>query len=200
VAFATAPPGVVRIGQTVLVSGRARHVPRTATAILQVRRGTGWSALAQARVGRSGSFAIRWSIPAGTPLGPVTLRLAVRRRARLLATSLPAQSAVGSAYVPCAAPTPPAMPLPAGDGWIVGGLYEEGGPFPGFDRCSPTPYTITATDSAGTVQATQSVAAGDGYWLDVPAGTYTLTSGPCRGQATVTAGRQTTADTLCAFP
>jgi hypothetical protein len=107
---------------------------------------------------------------------------------------------VGPAFVRCSAPVPPAINIPAGDGWIVGGLYDEGGPFPGIDECSSSGYTITATVADGTVAATQTVAGGHSYTLVVPAGKYTLNARFCRGQATVTAGRQTAANTICAFP
>jgi hypothetical protein len=110
------------------------------------------------------------------------------------------QSAIGPAPVLCAPPTPPAVNIPAGDGWIVGGRYTIGGPFPGIDVCDGDQYTVTATDANGVVQATQTVAGGQSYTLVVPAGQYTLDSDFCRGMATVTAGRQTQADTTCAVP
>jgi hypothetical protein len=41
---------------------------------------------------------------------------------------------------------------------------------------------------------------GDGYALVVPAGTYQLRDGGCTGEATVSVGHRTVADTDCDFP
>jgi hypothetical protein len=117
-----------------------------------------------------------------------------------MAQTKPVQSAIGPAAQSCAQPPPPAVDIPVGDGWIVGGRYIEGGPFPGVYECDSEPYTVTATDANGVVQATQGVAGGASYTLVVPAGTYTLQSDFCRGTATVTAGQQTQADTVCPVP
>ena len=92
------------------------------------------------------------------------------------------------------------MNVPVGDGWITGGLYGEGGPYPGFDECSSEPYTETATDGSGMVVSSQNVAARHSYTLVVPAGSYALKSGGCRGMATVKAGRETKANTYCLYP
>jgi hypothetical protein len=107
---------------------------------------------------------------------------------------------IGPAKVYCKPPVPPAMMIPVGDGWIVGGLYGEGGPAPGIFACSGDPYTVTATNSSGVVAASQHVAALHSYTLVVPAGKYSLAARGCHGQATVKAGRQTTANTYCLFP
>jgi hypothetical protein len=117
-----------------------------------------------------------------------------------LAVTSRSQTFVGSAAVYCKPPVPPAVNIPPSDGWIVGGLYEQGGPFPGILECSGAAYTVTAVNSSGTVRASQSVARRHSYTLVVPAGHYTLTSGGCRGTATVRAGRQTKADTYCDLP
>jgi hypothetical protein len=96
---------------------------------------------------------------------------------------------------------PPAVNIPVGSGWIEGGVILEGGAFPGLDECQPQPYTVTATNSAGVVATTMSVSGGHSYTLaPLAAGTYTLTSGACRGQATVIAGQGTMANTYCLYP
>jgi hypothetical protein len=110
------------------------------------------------------------------------------------------ETAIGPQRVYCAPPVPPATMIPVGDGWIVGGAIGEGGPFPGIYACLGDPYTVTATNSSGRVAATQHVAALHSYTLVVPAGSYTLQAGPCRGTAKVRAGRQTTANSYCYFP
>ncbi len=199
ISFSKPPPGVVRIGQSVVIRGRADDVPMGSTAVLQGKRQRGWARLARHAVGRHGVVTIPWTVVKGTAIGPISLRLAVRQRGRVLATSRPAPSAIGSAYVPCAPPTPPPL-IPHGDGWITGGLYGEGGPFPGMDACVSQRYTIEALDSGGSVEARETVAGGHSYTLVVPSGGYTLKSGGCRGRATVRAGQQTKADTFCLYP
>jgi hypothetical protein len=199
ISFSKPPPGVVRIGQSVLIRGRAHDVPVGATAVLQGKRQSGWARLARHTVGRRGIVTVRWTVAKGTAIGPISLRLAVRRRGRVLAASRPAPSAIGSAYVPCSPPTPPPL-IPHGDGWITGGVYGEGGPFPGIDACVSQRYTIEALDSGGSVAARETVAGGHSYTLVVPSGSYTLKSDGCRGRATVRAGQQTKADTFCLYP
>ncbi|MGI8505879.1 MAG: hypothetical protein ACR2MK_03580 [Solirubrobacteraceae bacterium] len=67
------------------------------------------------------------------------------------------------------------MNIPVGDGWIVGGAYIRGGPYPGLDECESQTYTATATDtSTGATAVTQTVAGGHSYTLVVPAGSYAL--------------------------
>jgi hypothetical protein len=199
IAFSKPPPSVVRIGQSVLIRGRAHDVPVGATAVLQSKGSTGWARLARRAVGRRGAVTVRWTVAKGTAIGPISLRLAVRRRGRVLAASRPAPSAIGSAYVPCSPPTPPPL-IPRGDGWITGGVYGEGGPFPGMDACVSQRYTIEVLDSGGSVAARETVAGGHSYTLVVPSGNYTLKSAGCRGRATVRAGRQTRANTFCLYP
>lgn len=190
-------PSIVRVGDDVSVAG---HVSRRGRVELELARGTEWKVVAGARAGRHRAFALRWSVAAGTAIGPVKLRVALVRHGTVLARTAAVQSAIGPAPVYCNPPTPPSN-VPQGDGWIVGGLYLIGGPFPGIDECSGQSYTVTATDSAsGVVAATQTVSAGDSYTLVVPAGSYKLMSGFCRGTATVTAGKQTQADTNCPVP
>jgi hypothetical protein len=194
-------PSVVRIGDTVTVAGRLAPGRRDRPAIaLQGRRLRSWLTLARTRATRAGRFALRWPVRAGTLTGPFQLRVVALAGGRVLAATRPITVGVGPRFVRCAAPVSPGT-VPAGDGWIVGGLYDEGGPFPGIDRCSSAEYTITATASDGSIAATQTVAGDHSYTLVVPAGTYALSAGNvCRGQATVDAGQQTQADTVCAFP
>ena len=90
--------------------------------------------------------------------------------------------------------------MPSGDGWITGGVYGEGGAFPGMDACLSQRYTIEALDSGGSVAARETVPGGHSYTLVMPSGSYTLMSGGCRGRATVRAGQQTKANTFCLYP
>jgi hypothetical protein len=53
---------------------------------------------------------------------------------------------------------------------------------------------------SGSLVTSQNLAGGEGYALVVPAGTDHLRDGACTGEATVTAGRRTVADTDCDFP
>lgn len=193
-------PHVVRIGDTLTIRGRVQHTPPRPSIALQTTRTQPWVTVARAWPASGGRFVLRWHVGPRTLTGPWLLRVAVLVAGRALTATHSVTVGVGSAFVRCAAPVPPAINIPAGDGWIVGGLYDEGGPFPGIDECSSSGYTITATAADGTVAATQTVAGGHSYTLVVPAGTYTLNAHFCRGQATVTAGRQTAANTICAFP
>ena len=199
IAFSKPPPSMVRIGQSVLIRGRAHDVPAGTTAVLQGKRSTGWARLARHAVGRYGVLTVRWTVAKGMAIGPISLRLAVRRQGRVSVASTPAPSAIGSAYVPCSRPTPPSQ-VPSGDGWITGGVYGEGGAFPGMDACLSQQYTIEALDSGGSVAARETVPGGNSYTLVVPSGSYTLKSAACRGRATVRAGRQSKADTFCLYP
>ena len=193
-------PNLVRIGDRQVVIGRVLGSPRRAQVALESARETRWRVMASTTLRRRGEFSLRWRVGGHTAIGPLKLRLVVTRAGRLLAATSPFQSAVGSAPVYCARPVPPALAIPAGEGWIAGGLYEQGGAYPGFYRCTASSYTVTATSISGAVLARQTVTALHSYTLVVPAGSYTLTSGFCRGSATVTAGRQTTANTYCDFP
>ena len=125
---------------------------------------TGWARLARRAVGRHGVVTVRWTVAKGMAIGPISLRLAVRRRGRVLVASTPAPSAIGSAYVPCSRPSPPSR-VPSGDGWITGGVYGEGGAFPGMDACLSQRYTIEALDSGGSVAARETVSGGHSYTL-----------------------------------
>lgn len=195
-------PGVVRIGDTATIAGRLVPAPPARSAImLQGLRSPPWVTLVRARPTRGGRFVLRWHVRPGTLTGPLQLRVVWRAGGRVVVATHPVTAGVGPRFVRCAAPVPPTVDIPAGDGWIVGGLYDEGGPFPGIDQCSSSAYTIVATASDGIVAATQTVPGAHSYTLVVPAGSYGLSANPgCRGQATVTAGEQTVANTICAFP
>jgi hypothetical protein len=192
-------PSVVRVGSTLTVSGHVRHARAATRAQLWLGRSTTWSPVAATPI-RRGGFTLSWQVPSSQTPGLVSFRLSARSRRGVLARTKPVQSAIGPAPVLCAAPEPPAVNIPVGDGWIVGGRYNVGGPFPGIDVCDGDQYTVTATDPNGIVQATQTVAGGHSYTLVVPAGQYTLNSDFCRGTATVASGQQTQADTICAVP
>jgi hypothetical protein len=193
-------PTLVRIGERLTATGRVRFPPRGARVALQAARTTHWRPVAGTTLRRRGAFTLRWRVRAGTAVGPVKLRVVVTRAGRVLGATASWQAFVGSAAVFCKPPVPPAVDIPVGDGWIVGGVISQGGPFPGIYQCAGSSYTVTAANASGMVVASQTVAALHSYTLVVPAGSYTLTSGQCRGVATVTAGRQTEADTDCDFP
>lgn len=166
IAFSKLPPSVVRIGQSVRIRGRAHDVPVGTTAVLQGKRSTGgWARLVRGAVGRYGLVTVRWTVAKGMAIGPISLRLAVRRRGRVLVASTPASSVIGSAFVPCSPPTPPSR-VPSGDGWITGGVYGEGGAFPGVDACLSQRYTIEALGSGGSVAARETVSRGHSALTD----------------------------------
>lgn len=212
VTLATPPPSLVRVKQVVIVSGHARHTPRGTTAALefigaQGQKPTRWTIVAKAPVRPGGAFTLSWHVkqPTGIPL--VDLRVAAVHGGRTVAASRRVQSAIGPAFVPCKPPTAPAVNVPTGDGWITGGLYIQGGPFPGVDECEGSAYTITATNAqTGAVAATQTVPGGGSYTLVVPAGSYTLSASAntgCPGNSqpvSVTADTQVTTDTYCDVP
>ena len=194
-------PAVVRVGQQVTIAGRVLHHPRAAQVALEGQRfSQSWVELANATEAH-GRFAIHWTVPKSEAIGPLSLRVVALRRGHIVAATATHQSGVGPAPVYCAPPVPPAVDIPVGDGWIVGGLYLEGGPYPGIMQCESQPYTIYAERSDGTVVASQSVAGGHSYTLVVPAGSYKLRSNGCGfGSATVTAAHETQADTVCPVP
>ena len=192
-------PAVIRVNQLVRVAGRVRGAPPDAMVWIWLKRNAGWRPEAGVSLGITGAFNLRWRVM-GQAYVEATWRLAVVKRGSLLAATPPRSVAIGPAAVYCKPPVPPAVNIPVGDGWIVGGLYGEGGPFPGIYACSSRPYTVTATDRSGKVVASQRVAALHSYTLVVPAGTYTLASDGCHGTATVKPGRQTKANTYCLYP
>jgi hypothetical protein len=191
-------PGTVRVGALLRLAGHVVDVPSDTEAALEMRQSMSWTVVARAELRDRRAFKLRWRVPQ-TALGPLALRVVALGDRKLLAATPPQQSYAGPAPVYCNPAAPP-VSLPTGDGWIAGGVYIEGGPFPGLYECESQPYTITATMSAGTVAASQSVAGGDGYALVVPAGSYTLTGACGSGTATVTAGQRTVANAYCLVP
>ena len=195
VSIAPPLPEAVRGGTTLAVSGRVRTPPPGAVVVLERKASSRWRVIVRVPIRRA-TFTLRWR---PSPAGRVTVRAALRVGDHDVAVSVAAQVVVGQAPVYCAAPAPPEQ-LPPGDGWVVGGVYIDGGPYPGMHHCAAGDYTITVLDQAGNTVATQRVADGESYTLVLPAGSYALTSGFCRAAVTVTAGRETKADTLCHVP
>jgi hypothetical protein len=193
-------PSLVRIGDLLTITGRVRNAPPGTRAVLQSKRTSNWSVLTKARV-RSRLFTLRWRVPKSTMTGSISLRVAAVNAAGATLAATPAkQAGVGPAPVYCAPPVPPAINIPVGDGWIVGGRYGEGGAYPGIYACDSEPYTVSASNQSGIVVASQQVPALHSYTLVVPAGNYTLRSDACTGSATVTAGKQSVANTYCLYP
>lgn len=184
----------VRLAQAVAVSGTVTDPPARARIQLQGRTTGAWHVLLTVSVG-GGNFTLHWRVRTRAFQVRVVL-LSGRRR---IAASTVASLLVGSAIVLCRPAAAPAD-LPAGDGWIEGGVYLQGGPAPGIDQCQSESSTVTATSVGGHVVTSQNLAGGDGYALVVPAGGYQLKDGECTGSATVVAGRRTVADTDCDFP
>jgi hypothetical protein len=198
-------PSVIRQKDRLALTGRVNRAPRHVRVALELARlqtPKTWTIAAQTTAARHGSFTIHWRVPTSENPGPVTMRVvAMNRRGAPLAASKPVQSAIGPPYIACSPPVPPAVAIPEGDGWIVGGAYGIGGAFPGVDECISEQYTVTATNSSGQVAATEAVQGGHSYTLaPLPAGSYTLQADACRGTATVTAGKQTSADADCLYP
>ncbi len=210
-------PGVVRAGTPVTIAGRVTGAPAVAVAVLEglpraARGGSGGTlpadapapagttVLARTRL-RHGSFTLHWT---PSQAGFVVLRVAVRVSGHDVAATAAPSVLVGAAPVYCA-PAPAPAKGPAGEGWLIGGMYIAGGPAPGIYACGSQPYTETVTDASGDVVATQAVAGGQSYSIALAPGTYDLSTdvssvGYCRGTATITAGRETHADTVCAVP
>jgi len=198
-------PAIVRRRAVLSVSGTAAGNPRAGHALLQAGRPGHWRTVATAAVGHAGRFTIRWRVPNTTPIGPTKVRVASQALSphpHLLLTTGAVRVTIASAYVGCSPPGVINALVPIGDGLITGGEYLVGGPFPGIDACSSQPYTITATNAAGTVHPTRDVPGGHSYVFIVPAGHYTLRAagGGCRGTAIVRAARTTHADTICPVP
>jgi hypothetical protein len=190
-------PGTVTAGTAVVLRGRVSHAPGDSTVDLESRPPVGgrWTVLARGAVVH-GRFAVTWR-PRSASF--VMARVILVRHARTLARTTPASVLIGAAPVYCAAASPPGS-LPPGDGYIVGGVYNVGGPAPGITVCQGEANTVTVTGASGATVASQAVPAGQSYTFVLPAGTYQLSTGYCRGQATVTAGAGTHADTVCAVP
>ncbi|HWH10253.1 MAG TPA: hypothetical protein VG165_03935 [Solirubrobacteraceae bacterium] len=191
-------PGLATAGTAVVVSGRISHAPAGSTAELEARPPAGsaeWSVLAKARIS-GGRFIVGWTPQSA---GFLKIRAIVVRRSRTIAATRSTSLLVGAAPVYCA-PAAMLTPLPFGTGLIVGGVYNVGGPAPGIIVCQDQANTVTVTDSIGSPVASVELAAGQSYAIVVPAGSYTLTAGSCRGSAVVTQGATTHADTVCAVP
>jgi hypothetical protein len=206
-------PSLVRGGQHVTVSGRAQGLascghPCGATLVALEGRATlatnhprAWRVLASSPVAASKpGFVLRWRVSRAASFGELSLRVVALRAGSLLASTRSAQVLIGPAPKYCVAAPPPRRKLPVGDGWIAGGAYLQGGPAPGIYACLSDAYTVTATDRAGREAGAERAAGGHGYALVLPAGSYTLRAGGCRGTATVTAGRRTRADSFCDVP
>jgi hypothetical protein len=191
-------PSVIRIDQLLRIAGQMRHSNGDTTAMLQIKRSTKWKVVASAGLGTDRSFRLRWRVT-GKPYSQIQMRVVAEKDQNFVASTPARKVAVGPRAVYCVAATPPGN-VPRGDGWIEGGLYGEGGPYPGMYACSSQPYTVTATKRSGKAPARQQVAARHSYTLVVPAGKYTLTSGACSGTASVQAGRLTRANTYCRYP
>ncbi len=154
--------------------------------------------VARVRLHKHGAFRLSWRVT-GPAYRSLALRVVALKDAHVLAFTPAHQSQVGPAAVYCAPPVPPKGPPPA-DGWIVGGLYGEGGAYPGMYACISYPYTLTVSDAQGEAVATQSVGASKSYTVVLAPGRYTLKGGCGSGSATVTAGKQTIANMYCLYP
>ncbi len=192
-------PPVAHVGERVVTVGTERGAPRGSIAELERRPRAGgrWLVLARAPI-RHGHFKLSWRVASSD----VEVRVLVLRGHAILARTPTRSVLVGPAPVYCGPAAVPAT-LPAGDGIIVGGLYTAGGPAPGIFECQGAPYTVTLTNATGVTVLTQQVGAGLSYGLVVPAGSYVL-SVPgdirCTGQATVSVGKITRANTVCNVP
>jgi hypothetical protein len=198
VVLKVALPGSGTAGTTIALLGRASRGSGGSTAELERTGAAGrWTVLAKGTVS-GGRFRLLWKPRTSSFL---TIRVIAVRRGKTIAHTKPASILIGAAPVYCAAPSPPGQ-LPPGDGYVVGGVYDVGGPAPGITVCVGRANTVTLTASSGAVAASQQVGPGDSYTFVVPAGTYTLAAGPgyCRGSATVRAGAETKADTVCDVP
>jgi hypothetical protein len=195
------PPSQGRVGEVAHVSGRVRHAPRGARVVLEKHLAGGqWAVVALAPL-QGTRFSLDWQPKVA---GFVMLRLALRLSGHDLAISHTASALVGHANVYCSkAPAP--TNLPAGEGWITGGLYIAGGPAPGIFACEGGSHTVSVSDQSGAVVATQQVTGPASYTFILPAGQYKLSepgAGYCRSEqsVTVTAGAETKADTVCDVP
>lgn len=186
-------------GEHVKIRGRVLDSPRRSQMALEASSsGTGWHVVARAPV-RGGRFSLSWLPPAGRR---TTVRLSLRHAGRLLARSSPVGVSVGPPPQLCPEAHAPAN-LPAGDGWVVGGLYDEGGPAPGIFDCVSGPYEIVAIDDAGNQQGSVKVGGLESYVLVLPPGSYELHNAEdnCFSEeVTVVAGMAVKANTVCQIP
>ncbi|HEX3873532.1 MAG TPA: hypothetical protein VHW26_05265, partial [Solirubrobacteraceae bacterium] len=137
------------VGRTVVLRGRVTHPPSDSTMDLE-RRGAGgrWTVLAGGGIVH-GRFAIRWKPRTASFL---MIRVVLVRHARTIAATQTKSLLIGAAPVYCAAPSPPGN-LPEGDGYIVGGVYNVGGPAPGITVCQGQANTVTVTGVTGATVA-----------------------------------------------
>jgi len=189
-------PTLLGGGETVTLRGTVKNTGAGAAIVLEIREAGGrWKASVRAPV-HKGAFKLKWLPPAGRT---IALRFAVRRSRHLLTLSTTLTVRIGAAPQYCPMPRAP-TDVPAGDGWISGGLYRAGGPEPGTLACESGPYSISAINEAGTAVTTQEVAGSD-YTLIVPPGNYELDamSGACYSEQTiiVVAGKGVQARTIC---
>jgi hypothetical protein len=192
-------PVPLRAGDHVTIAGRVNHAPAGARIALETSRSRGWTVAVQDTPGVRGAFRLRWLIP-DADTGLLYVRTAALLDGRVVAATKRMSEIIGQPVVRCSAPAPPAA-VPAGDGWIVGGLYIEGGAFAGLDQCSAGAYSVTATRRATGAATTVGVAGGHSYTIVLPAGAYTLTPGcGVPTEATVVAGHQAVANTRCLVP
>ena len=191
-------PTLLAGGEVLKLSGSESGAPRRAHVQLEERVAHGWKVVARSPL-RRGGFVLSWRPPADSLLN---VRITVRSATRVLAYSAAVRVRVGSAPRYCPqAPAPSSVP--AGDGWIVGGLYYSGGPAPGIFECHGGPYTVAAVDEAGAQTGAVTVADGAAsYVLVLPAGSYELQSElSCYSdEVTVVAGKGVKADTICNIP
>jgi hypothetical protein len=199
ISLSTPLPSVVRVNQELRVSGSVRHAPSPTRAVLEELQTGSWQVLAKVRLGKHERFALTWKVT-GPAYRSLTLRVSALRHRKVIAATPSHTATVGPAAVYCSAPVPPAVNIPVGDGWIVGGLYGEGGAYPGVYQCISYAYTLTVTNSAGKVVATQQVAPKHSYTVVLPAGSYTLRGGCGSGSGTVTAGKQSDVNMYCLYP
>jgi hypothetical protein len=194
-------PTLLAAGESVKVSGRVLHGPRAARIVLEDRpAGRTWRVARRGSV-RAGVFRLLWTPPAGAAL---KLRFTLRAGGRVLARSTTLELRVGPAPRFCPTPAAPeASSVPAGDGWITGGLYDEGGPAPGIFACHSGPYSVSAVNEAGETTLTQQVG-GTGYALILPAGSYELEANEqsCFSEAAVTVqpDRGSALNVICQVP
>ena len=199
IALSVPLPSVVRVNQELRVSGRVSHAPSGTHAALEELQAGSWHVLAKVRLRTRGHFALAWEVT-GPAYRSLTIRLAALRHHSVVAATPSHSSTVGPAAVYCAPPVPPATNIPVGDGWIEGGLYGEGGAYPGVDECISYTYTLTVMNSSGNVVATQQVGPKKSYTVVLPAGNYTLQGGCGSGSGTVTAGKQSVVNMYCLYP
>jgi hypothetical protein len=193
-------PTLLAAGEQVRLHGRVLDALAGEHIALEDRPESGgrWSIAKRAPI-RNGRFELSWKPPAASTLA---LRIALRGSGRVLALSTAVALRVGQAPVYCPTAKAPSD-VPAGDGWILGGLYESGGPAPGIFVCQRGAYEITALNEAGEVAAMQQVSAGE-YVIVLPPGDYELAAdeSSCLSEAaaTVVAGKGTLTNTICSIP